>query len=117
MCVCVCVSSTFPIWVQCCPVMRPEVMKDVKSRIAKASKAFGCLRIPIFNNPILSIPIKRAVYRATVVSVLMYGAETWTLRAENVRHLTAFHNRCVRTILGVTAGFSSGSRGLSPITS
>ena len=28
-----------------------EVMKDVKSRIAKASKAFGCLRIPIFNNP------------------------------------------------------------------
>ena len=79
-----------------------EVMKDVKSRIAKVSKAFGCLRIPIFNNPILSIPTKRAVYRATVVSVLMYGAETWTLRAEHVRHLTAFHNRCVWTILGVT---------------
>ena len=32
----------------------------------------------------------------------MYGAETWTLKAEHVRRLTTFHNRCVRTILGVT---------------
>ena len=29
-------------------------MEDVKCRIAKASRAFGCLRGPIFNNPILS---------------------------------------------------------------
>ena len=79
-----------------------DVMEDVKCRIAKASKAFGCLRGSIFNNPHLSIPTKRAVYRATVLSVLMYGAETWTLKAENVRRLTTFHNRCVRTILGVT---------------
>ena len=50
-----------------------EIMEDVKSRIAKASRAFGCLRVPIFNNPILSIPTKRAVYRATVVSVLIMG--------------------------------------------
>ena len=74
-------------------------MEDVKCRIAKA---FGCLRGPIFNNPILSIPTKRAVHRATVLSVLTYGAETWTLKAEHVRRLAMFHNRCVRTILGVT---------------
>ena len=79
-----------------------DIMEDVKCRIAKASKAFGCLRGPIFNNPILSIPTKRAVYRATVLSVLMYGAETWNLKAEHVRRLATFHNRCVRTILGVT---------------
>ena len=29
-------------------------MEDVKCRTAKASRAFGCLRGPIFNNPILS---------------------------------------------------------------
>ena len=79
-----------------------DVMEDVKCRIAKASKTFGCLRSPIFNNPILSIPTKRAVYKATVLAVLMYGAETWTLKAKQVRRLTTFHNRCVRTILGVT---------------
>ena len=79
-----------------------DVMEDVKCRIAKASKVFGCLRGPIFNNPILSIATKRAVYKSTVLAVLMYGAETWTLKAEHVRRLTTFHNRCVRTILGVT---------------
>lgn len=76
-----------------------DVMEDVKRRIAKASKAFGCLRGPVFNN---SIPTKRAVYIDIVLSVLLYGAETWTLKAEYVRHLTTFHNRCVKTILGVT---------------
>ncbi len=60
-------------------------MRDVKSRIDKASRAFGCLRMPIFSKPTLSIPTKRAVYMAKVVSVLMYGAETWTLKAEHVR--------------------------------
>ena len=63
---------------------------------------FGALRGSIFNNPILSIPTKRAVYRATVLAVLMYGAEAWTLKAKHVRRLSTFHNRCVRTILGVT---------------
>ena len=79
-----------------------NVMEDVKCRIAKA---FGCLRGPIFNNYILSIPTKRPVYKGIVLSVLMYGAETWTLKAEL---LITLHNRCVRTILGVTR--YSGSR-------
>ena len=48
------------------------VMEDVKCRIVKASRAFGALRGSIFNNPTLSIPTKRAVYRATVLAVLMY---------------------------------------------
>ena len=65
-----------------------DAMKDVKCRIAKASRAFGCLRGSIFNNPLLSIPTKRAVYRATVLSVLMYGAESWTLKAEHVRYVS-----------------------------
>ena len=68
-------------------------MEDVKCRIAKAFKAFGCLRDPIFNNPIISILTKRAVYKGTVLSVLMYGAEMWTLKAKLVRRLTTFHNK------------------------
>ena len=77
-------------------------LEDVKCRIAKDSRAFGCLRDPIFNNPILSIPTERAVYKAIVLAVLSYGAETWALKAEHVRRLATFHNHCVRTILGVT---------------
>ena len=60
------------------------------------------LRVPIFLNRTLSINTKRAVYKAVVISILLYGAETWTLKAPDVRRLTTFHNRCVRTILGVS---------------
>ena len=79
-----------------------DVMEDVKCRIVKASRAFGCLRGSVFNNPILSLTTKRMVYRAIVLSVLLYGAETWTLKAEHVRRLNTFYNHCVRTILGIT---------------
>ena len=69
-----------------------EVMEDVKSRRAKASsRAFGYLRSPIFNNPILSVLTKKAVYRAAVLAVLLCGAETWTLKAEHVRRLSSFY--------------------------
>ena len=76
-----------------------DVMDDIKARIAKASRDFGCLRSPIFRNPILSIPTKRTVYKATVLAVLLYGGETLTLKVEYLRCLDSFPNRCVRAIL------------------
>ena len=74
----------------------------VDCRIAKAYRAFDCLRKPIVQDRNLSIATKRQVYRAVVLSVLLYGAETWVLKAQHVKRLNSFHNRCIRTILGVT---------------
>jgi len=79
-----------------------ESTAEISCHIAKASKAFGCLRVPIFLNQTLSIDTKRAVYKAVVIPVLLYGAETWTLKVPDVRKMTKFHNQCVRTILGVS---------------
>ena len=44
----------------------------------------------------------KKVYRPAVLFVLMYGAETWTIKAGEMKLLTSFHNRCVRTIMGVS---------------
>ena len=79
-----------------------DVKGEVKCRIGKAARAFGCLQKPIFQNHRLSVETKRKVYRAVVLSVLLYGAETWAIKAESVRRLSGFHNRCIRTILGVS---------------
>ena len=46
--------------------------------------------VPIFLNRSLSISTKRDVYEAVVLSVLLYGAETWTVKAPDVRRLTTF---------------------------
>lgn len=69
-----------------------EILVDAKCRIAKASQVFGCLRQPIFSNSVLSVASKRAAHWAKVLTVLLYGAETWTLQATHVRRLTTFHN-------------------------
>ena len=40
-----------------------EVKSEVKCRIGKAARAFGCLQKPIFQNQCLSVEMKRKVYR------------------------------------------------------
>ena len=79
-----------------------EITSEVTRRIARAARAFGCLRLPVFKNKDLSLATKRAVYRAVVLAVLLYGAETWTMKVVHTRCLNYFYNRCIQTILGVT---------------
>ena len=33
---------------------------------------------------------------------MLYGTETWTLKAVSVRRMRGFHNRCIRSMLGVS---------------
>ena len=67
-----------------------ELKKEISCRIAKAARAFGSLRKSIFQDQNLSVSTKRAVYRAVVMSVLLYGAETWAIKAEHIRRLKSF---------------------------
>ena len=56
----------------------------------------------VFQNHRLAVETKREVYRATVLSVLLYGRETWTVKAQSVRRLNSFHICCIRAIMGVS---------------
>ena len=79
-----------------------EIMKDVEERIARASKAFGTLCRPVFHDSSLSLVTKRMVYRAVVLGVLLYGAETWTNKRAATQKLESFNNKCLRRIMGIT---------------
>ena len=79
-----------------------EVVNEVSVRLGKAARAFGCWRSSIFDNRGLSVMIKREVYRAVVLSTLLYGSETWVVKSPSIRRLEAFHNHCIRVILGVS---------------
>ena len=37
-----------------------------------------------------------------MLSILLYGAETWAIKANILRQLDVFHNRCVRSILDIS---------------
>ena len=75
---------------------------DVERRVAQASKAFGALRKPVFLDKNLSLSTKRKVYNACILSVLLYGAESWVLLRKQEKKLNTFHHRCIRSILGIS---------------
>ena len=79
-----------------------EVCGEVSMRLGRASRAFACLRSAIFHNKQLSMATKREVYNAVVLPTLLYGAETWTVKADSVRRMRDFHNCCIRSMLGVS---------------
>ena len=56
----------------------------------------------IFQSANLSKATKMRLFRTLVMSVLMYGAETWNITQKDLRKLRTFHMKSLRDILGVT---------------
>ena len=52
---------------------------DIIGRIAKATAAFGRLTKRLWSNRDIRLETKVAVYKAAVVSTLLFGCEAWTL--------------------------------------
>ena len=76
--------------------------QDITARIAHASRACGALQGTIFSNPDLDLHVKRCVFNACVLSLLLYGSECWTPLQHDLQRLSVFHLRCIRSILGVS---------------
>ena len=75
---------------------------DVEARINAASHAFGALRQCLFSSSNISYPAKKVVYEGLILSILLYGAESWCLTEKLFNKLRVFHARCVRTMCRVT---------------
>ena len=74
---------------------------DVDARVAAASGACGALQKSVFAVRYLDIHIKRCVFNACVLSLLLYGSECWTLLQCDIRCLSSFHTR-IRSVPGIT---------------
>ena len=75
--------------------------RDITSRIAKAASAMCRLSNPLFRKHRISIRTKINMYRALVVSVLLYGSEAWATTIADRRRLGVFDMRCQRRLLRV----------------
>ena len=53
--------------------------KEISSRISKASQTLGRLRNRLLNHHNVTLATKLKIYRAVVLSSLLYGCETWTV--------------------------------------
>ena len=77
------------------------VMDDeVNTRFTKASAAFGRLNRNVWNRRGILETTKIKVYRAIILTTLLYGCEIWTTYQRHIKKLN-FHTTCLRKILGI----------------
>ena len=74
---------------------------EIRCRIGKAGSAFGKIT-KIIKAKNVKLETKINIYNAIVLSILLYGCETWQIYVTDQKSLDAFHRRCLRKILGVT---------------
>ncbi|XP_060549441.1 uncharacterized protein LOC117675134 [Pantherophis guttatus] len=75
---------------------------ELNKRIGKAATTFSRLTKRVWLNKKLTEHTKIQVYRACVLSTLLYCSESWTLYARQERKLNTFHMCCPRRILSIT---------------
>ena len=79
-----------------------RVERDVRTRLEKAATVYQMWRRKVFRSRNLSRRTKMQVFRSMVMSVLLYGAETWSPTQQDIRRLKTFQMKCLRDIVGVT---------------
>ena len=75
--------------------------KEIASRISKASQALGRLHNRLLNHHNVTLDTKLKVYRAVILSSLLYGCETWIVYRQHLKQLERFHQCALRSIFGI----------------
>ncbi|KAI8486243.1 hypothetical protein Bbelb_359590 [Branchiostoma belcheri] len=78
-----------------------DLKPEIDRRRGLAAAAMQALWRPLWKHRHISLGTKLRVYNAAVVSILLYGAETWPLSNTLAARLDGFDSRCLRRILGV----------------
>ena len=80
------------------------IERDVSEKISRASRALGALHKAVFREKDLSMTTKQLVYVSVVLETLLYGSkiQTWARKRRTTKKLESFHNRCMKSILGIT---------------
>ena len=74
---------------------------EIHLRIQKASVAFGKLEKRVWADRGITNKTKVSVYKACVVTALLYSSETWTVHSRHLKWLERFLQKCLRRILNI----------------
>ena len=71
---------------------------DISMRLSRAGAASGNVTRRLWNEHGITTATKVKVYKAVVITTLLYGCETWTLSRRHIKQLDQFHMRCLHKI-------------------
>ena len=95
-------SATSLIWVQSSVQM--GLLK--KKTFIPDSKGVGCFLstqqyMLIWYSRNIKTPTKVRIYKAAVLTILLYGSEVWNTTQTQMKRFEVFHHRCLRKILKI----------------
>ena len=108
MCVCVCVcvfvNSTFERveefkYLGTTLTNQNSIAEEMKNRLRSGSACYHSLK-NLLSSRLLSKNVKIRIYRNIILSVVLYGCETWSLTLREERKLGVFENMVLRRIFG-----------------
>ena len=73
---------------------------DVIHRLSKSRGAFAALKT-IWSSTKIKVNTKLKIFNSNVMSVLLYGAESWKITKAISTKLDVFQRRCLRRILKI----------------
>ena len=74
---------------------------ELDTRIQKASGAYNQLG-NIWKNRNIQTSTKSRIYKAAVLTVLLYGSEVWNTTKAQIHRFEVFHQRCLRRIFRIS---------------
>ena len=74
---------------------------EIQHRIRCACFSYGRLKDRVFSERGFRTATKILVYKAVILTTLLYGCETWVAYRRHVKVLEQFQQRILRAILGV----------------
>ncbi len=75
--------------------------QEINTRVQKASQALGRLCSKVLQHSGIRLSTNLKVYKAMVLTSLLYGCETWTLYRRHIKQLEQFHHRSRRSIMKI----------------
>lgn len=76
-----------------------SISKEIRERIQAGNRAYYANK-KLFTNQVITRRTKITIYNTLVRPVVIYGAETWTLKDTDVKILRVFERRILRKIFG-----------------
>ena len=79
-----------------------QIDMELRRRIAMGKSAMGKILRKIFKDRDLRLATKVKIVQTLIFPIILYGAETWTLKKKERAKIDAFEMWCWRNLLGVT---------------
>ena len=75
------------------------IQKEIKSRL-KLGNAFYHSVQNLLSSSLLHKNLKIVIYRTTILPIVLYGCESWSLMLREERRLRLFENRVLKRVFG-----------------